>query len=74
MSNVDKRNKLDEQIFSYRTTKDGKIFIYWYDKQVKILKGKQASKLLLKISRADKKEKQLLLAKITENFKKGNEK
>lgn len=74
LSNIDKRNKLDEKIFSYRTTKDGKIFIYWYDKQVKILKGKQASKLISKISRADEKGIQLLLAKITGNFKRGNEK
>ena len=74
LSNIDKRNKLGEQIFSYRTTKNGKIFIYWYDKQVKVLKGKKASKLISKLSREDSKGKQLLLAKATGNFKRGNEK
>jgi len=74
LSNIDKRNKFEEIVFSYRPTKDGKVIIYWYDKQVSILKGKQANKLLSKISRADEKEIQLLLAKVTGNFKRGNEK
>lgn len=68
-----KINKLNELKFSYRITKDGKVFIYWQDKQVKTLIGKQASKLLSQISKADDKEKQLLLAKVTGNFKRGNE-
>lgn len=67
-------NKLNELKFSYKTTRDGKVFIYWHDKQVKTLIGKQASKLLSKISRVDDKEKQLLLAKVTGNFKRENEK
>jgi len=41
---------------------------------VKILKAKQASKLISKINRTDEKGIQLLLAKITGNFKRGNEK
>ena len=64
---------LDQQIFSYKVTKDRKVFIYWNNRQVKILKGKQANKLISKINRANDRETQLLLAKVTGNFKRGNE-
>ncbi|MTI71563.1 MAG: hypothetical protein FH751_15050 [Firmicutes bacterium] len=74
MNNIDKRNKLEDNVFSFRTTKDGKVFIYWYGKQVTILKGKKAFKFMSKIDRADEKQKQLIMAKETGNFKRGNEK
>lgn len=74
MDGIDKRNRLDENIFSFRIFKDGKVFIYWCDKQVTILKGKQASKFLSRIDKADEKGKQLIMAKVTGNFKRGNEK
>ncbi len=72
--NVDKRNMLDEEPFSYKITKDNKIFIYWNGKQVSILKGKESERFLLKIQDKDIKEVQLIMAKITGNFKRGNEK
>lgn len=71
---MDKRNKLDEEPFSYRISKDNKIFIYWHEKQVMILKGKDSEKFLARIENADSKEVQLIMAKITGNFKHGNEK
>ena len=74
MSNVDKRNTFDDEVFTYREGKDNKIFLYWYGKQVKILKGKQAQKFLAKIAGLDHKEAQLVMAKTTGNFKRGNEK
>lgn len=37
MGNVDKRNRLDEEVFTYSVTKDHKVFIHWLGKQVKIL-------------------------------------
>lgn len=75
MSNeIDKRNRLDEEPFEYKISKDSKVFIYWYGKQVTILKGKDSERFLVKIQGADPKEKQLLMAKITGNFKRGNEK
>jgi len=39
-----------------------------------ILKGKESEKFIAKIERADKMEAQLIMAKITGNFKHGNEK
>lgn len=75
MDNVDKRNILDEEVFSYRAAKDGKVLIAWHGKQVTILKGKQAEKFLASIAMAaDDKQKQLVMAKVTGNFKRGNEK
>lgn len=71
---MDKRNKLDEEPFSYRISKDNKVFIYWHEKQVMILKGKDGEKFLARIENADSKEVQLIMAKITGNFKHGNEK
>ncbi|WP_088052092.1 hypothetical protein [Virgibacillus dakarensis] len=74
MGQIDKRNRLDEESFSYRVTKNNTVFIDWQNKQVKILKGKEAKKFLNKINRVrDEKELQLLMAKITGNFKRGNE-
>ncbi len=74
MSEVDKRNRLDEEVFSYRAMKDGKVFLYWYGKQVKILKGKEAEEFSAKIAGLNHKAAQLVMAKITGNFKRGNEK
>lgn len=71
---MDKRNKFDEEFFSYRVSKDNKVFIYWHEKQVMILKGKDSEKFLSRIENADSKEAQLIMAKITGNFKHGNEK
>ncbi|WP_130806183.1 hypothetical protein [Senegalia massiliensis] len=74
MNDIDKRNKLKEEIFSYRVSKDNKVFIFWNGKQVRILKGKESNKFLSKVSKKDKMEAQLIMAKITGNFKRGNEK
>ncbi|MFF2755135.1 hypothetical protein ACFVR1_15460 [Psychrobacillus sp. NPDC058041] len=74
MDNIDKRNKLDDSPFSYKMTKDNSVFLGYYGKQVKILKGKETEKFLKRINDAkDEKEEQLILAKITGNFKRGNE-
>ncbi|MFC0189371.1 hypothetical protein ACFFJY_13790 [Fictibacillus aquaticus] len=71
---VDKRGKLDEEFFSYSASKNGTVFLEWYGKQVKILKGKEAQKFIERIqSAADEKERQLIMAKVTGNFKRGNE-
>jgi hypothetical protein len=70
---IDKRNKLDEEVFSYRVSKEGKVSIYWHSKQVMILKGQQAQKFIAKIANLDGVAAQLTMAKITGNFKHGNE-
>ena len=73
MSEVDKRNRLDDDVFSYRETKDGVVQIFWHKKLVMTLKGSQAGKFLATIAELDGKQAQLAMAKITGNFKRGNE-
>ncbi|WP_082235532.1 hypothetical protein [Halobacillus massiliensis] len=71
---MDKRNRLDENPFSYQLNKNESVFIYHQGRQVKILKGKEAKKFIDHINNAhDEKAEQLIMAKITGNFKRGNE-
>ena len=70
----DKRGILDEEVFTYRIAKDNKVFISWYGKQVMILSGGKAEDFISKIADAEGKDAQLIMAKITGNFKRGNEK
>jgi len=73
MDEIDKRHHLDDEIFSYQVNNENKVFIFWKGKQVKVLKGKEAQLLLDKIAGLDRIGVQLALAKITGNFKRGNE-
>ncbi|QWI12081.1 hypothetical protein [Bacillus mycoides] len=74
MKKTDKRNRLDDMMFHYRVTKNNIVLIEYYVKQIIILKGNDAEKFFKKINRAsNEKEKQLIMAKITGNFKRGNE-
>ncbi len=74
MNPVDRREKLQERPFSFRETKDGKVFIAWHGKPVITLQGKAAEKFLVAVSSANADQAQLLMARITGNFKRGNEK
>jgi hypothetical protein len=71
-ANIDKRGVLDEEVFTYRESRE-KVFLFWNGKQVMILKGKLAQKFLSKIDGLEGKAAQLVMAKITGNFKHGNE-
>jgi hypothetical protein len=73
MSDIDKRNRFEEDLFSYRVTRDGKVFISWQNRQIMILKEEKARKLLAQLETADRRQVQLALAKITGHFKHGNE-
>lgn len=74
MKPVDRRERLKERPFSFQKTKDGKVFIAWHGKPVVTLQGKAAEKFLADTSSADADQVQLLMARITGNFKRGNEK
>ena len=75
MSPIDQRNVLDEAPFEYRVFKDMKLEISWHNKPVMMLKGKPAQDIIKKIEQAkDSKSVQLILAKVTGQFKHGNEK
>ncbi|MCL1696917.1 MULTISPECIES: hypothetical protein [unclassified Lysinibacillus] len=76
MSEIDKRNRLSEEPFTYQFTKKGTVVIYYEGKQIKFVKDKEAERLITRIKEVedDRTAVQLLLAKITGNFKRGNEK
>ena len=73
MRGTDKRDRLEEDIFTYRASKEGKVLIYWYDKHVSTLAGAAAQKFLRQIQTVSGREAQLVMAKATGNFKRGNE-
>ena len=70
---IDKRNILDEEVFAYKITKDKKVFISYHGKQVTALSGSKADKFIADIADAGGKDAQLIMAKVTGNFKRGNE-
>ena len=67
------QNQQLEEDFSYRTTKDNKVFIYWRGREVTVLKGSGAQRFLEKVEGLGRSEAQLAMAKATGNFKRGNE-
>ncbi|MFJ7183917.1 hypothetical protein [Lysinibacillus xylanilyticus] len=76
MSDIDKRNRLSEEPFDYQITKKGTVAIYYEGKQIKNVKDREAERLIARIKEVEDNitAVQLLLAKITGNFKRGNEK
>jgi hypothetical protein len=73
MTNIDKRDRLGGELFSFRKAKEGRVMLYWHDKHVKTLAGSEAQKFLKKINGLEGKDAQLVMAKATGNFKHGNE-
>lgn len=63
----------EERPFSYKITKEGKGIIYWRNRQVLIIKGKELAELKAREQEGDAYGIQLFLAKITGHFKHGNE-
>jgi hypothetical protein len=60
-------------VFSYRPRKDGSVAIFWRNRPAKVLTGVLASRFLETAPAADDDERQLLMARVTGNFKRGNE-
>ncbi len=73
MSENSEKNPLEDCPFSFRTYKNGNISVFYYEREVTILKGKNAEHFLSKIENADDSQAQMIMAKITGNFKRGNE-
>lgn len=69
----DKRGVLQGDLFRHTVTKDSRVFLYWNDRHVKTLSPNQSAAFLAKMNGATPYEQQLIMAKITGNFKRGNE-
>lgn len=74
----DKKNILEGQTFDYKQTKDGKVMLYHNGRIIETLTGKDAERFSKRMATAeqndDHRAAQLLMAKATKNFKRGNEK
>ncbi|HRE47759.1 MAG TPA: hypothetical protein PLD47_08540 [Aggregatilineales bacterium] len=70
---ADDPKAVDDEVFSYQTLKDGRVLISWHSRLVVTLKGEKAKKFLTRMEDADPTAAQLIMAKATGNFKRGNE-
>ena len=73
MSDDDTPSALDEDVFSYTATKDGRVLIYFHGKHVTTLSKLKAQKFLTQVEGAEDRAAQLAMAKATGHFKHGNE-
>lgn len=64
---------LDTQPFTYSIRKDGTVAVSYQGRQITIVGGKDAVRLKARLAGASAEAVQLALAKITGNFKHGNE-
>jgi hypothetical protein len=69
---VDARGKLLEEPFRVQLTRD-KALVYWQGRIVRTLTGAHAEVVRAAIRAGDEGALQLLLARLTGNFKRGNE-
>ena len=63
----------DKAPFSYSEKKNGSVLIYWNGKLVTTLRNKEAYKFLYRMNVLEGEQAQLLMARLTGNFKRGNE-
>ncbi len=71
---TDARQELQDGRFDYREQKDGRVVVTWYGRPVTTLAGQEAQRFLAKIADLDDHATQLVMARVTGNFKRGNEK
>ena len=64
---------LASQPFSYATRADGTVVIRYHAAPVTLLRGKTAARFMTRMATADDAAAQLLMARATGNFKRGNE-
>ena len=70
---VDARNRFEEDVFTWQATKQGKVFISYNGRIVTTLSGAKAKSFLGKVDGLNRRDEQLLLARLTGQFKMGNE-
>ena len=64
---------MEDEAFDYQLRKDGAAVIHWYGKPVTTLRGTRARKFRSRIAGLEGRKAQLLMARLTGNFKRGNE-
>jgi len=66
-------NNADAGVFDYRSDRKGDVTIYWHGRPVTTLRNRAAARFLGRIESPDDGAAQLEMAKITGNFRRGNE-
>ena len=64
---------LEDHPFSYRAAKDDRVMIEWNGRRAAVLTGAKARRFLAAVESADAERAQLEMARVTGNFKRGNE-
>ena len=70
---TDARGEVQDGRFEYRAQKDGRVVVSWYGRAVTTLAGKDAERFLARVAGLEDHEAQLLMARVTGNFRRGNE-
>ena len=68
-----KPDRFAEHPFSYAVRKNGELHIFRDNAMVTSVRGANATKLVSKLNKASADQAQLILAKATGNYKRGNE-
>jgi hypothetical protein len=66
-------SNLDSDQFAYHLTKDGRVRVSHHGRHVVTVAGAAGARLASQLEGATERETQLLLARATGNFKRGNE-
>ncbi len=69
----ERRASMDDDTFAYRTRKNGEVEIPHRGRPVTTLRGRDAAKFAGRAESLEGREAQLLMARVTGNFKRGNE-
>jgi len=64
---------LEGEPFSFRETADGRVMIAWNGRPARTLTGARAGRFLAAVADTDPARRKLEMARVTGNFKRGNE-
>lgn len=67
------RTSIDDGAFDFVARKDGTVVVSYHGRPVTTLRGKQAARFVGRVENLAPREAQLLMARVTGNFKRGNE-
>ena len=70
---VPDQDPLADEPFSYVARADGSIVVRYHEAPVTLLRGRAAERFATRVSGADAAKAQQLMARVTGNFKRGNE-
>lgn len=69
----DARGALLDGRFEFRALKDGRVVVSWYGRPVTTLAGRDAERFLARVEGLEEHAAQLVMARVTGNFRRGNE-